>query len=225
MEERNRMFRDYYRSLISISPSPPLPESPEPAPETAQSPLPLAEEGEESFDLRAEYVLLSGRLQTTERNLEMMGLEYDELLESVMQRTTEVVEKDEVIATLSAKMREAEKKAKEDVARERKINIGLAQGITNLGADLGALRRVLPIAYGHIQTVQCREHELLQEELIIAYLLRNEVDRLAKDVEPWPVPGVERRGRSVLERGPNARLLLLRQPDCHQLRGEAATSR
>ncbi|KAL6726359.1 hypothetical protein Aduo_008340 [Ancylostoma duodenale] len=94
-----------------------------------------------------------------------------------MQRTSEVVEKDEVIATLSAEMREAEKKAKEEVARERKINIGLAQEITNLGADLGVLRRVLPIAYGHIQTVQYPERELLQEELIIAYLLRNEVDR------------------------------------------------
>ncbi|RCN31800.1 hypothetical protein ANCCAN_22410 [Ancylostoma caninum] len=76
----------------------------------------------------------------------MMGLEYDELLESVMQRTSEVVEKDEVIATLSAKMREAEKKAKEEVARERKISLGLAQEITNLGADLGALRHGLLMA-------------------------------------------------------------------------------
>ncbi|KAL6735785.1 hypothetical protein Aduo_006192 [Ancylostoma duodenale] len=163
IEERNKMFRDYYRSHSSISPSPESPESLEAAPETAQSALPVAEETEESFDFRAEYVLLYERLQTTERNLEMMGLEYDELLESVMQRTSEVVEKDEVIATLSAEMREAEKKAKEEVARKRKINIGLAQEITNLGADLGVLRRVLPIAYGHIQTVQYRERVRIGE--------------------------------------------------------------
>ncbi|KAL6726358.1 hypothetical protein Aduo_008339 [Ancylostoma duodenale] len=49
MEERNRMFRDYYRSQISILPSPESPESLEAAPETAQSPLPVAEETADFF--------------------------------------------------------------------------------------------------------------------------------------------------------------------------------
>ncbi|KAL6743408.1 hypothetical protein Aduo_016450 [Ancylostoma duodenale] len=74
-------------------------------------------------------------------------------------------------------MRKAEKKAKEEVSRERKNNIGSARDITSLGADLRALRRILPLSYGHIRTVQLRERELLEEEFIIAYLLRNEVDR------------------------------------------------
>ncbi|KAL6726320.1 hypothetical protein Aduo_008306 [Ancylostoma duodenale] len=115
----------------------------------------------------------------TERNMAMMGFEYDELFESVEQLTTEVIEKNEAIDALSAEMRKAEKKAKEEVALERKVNIGRrATDCTKHGAKRkGALRRILPIAYGSIRTVHHRERELLEEELMLAYLLRNEVDR------------------------------------------------
>ncbi|EYC14794.1 hypothetical protein Y032_0039g160 [Ancylostoma ceylanicum] len=96
---------------------------------------------------------------------------------AVIDRVREAVEKQERTAVYLAETERSEREAREQIQIEMSLNASLSTELMMFKSDLDALRRILPVAAGHIRTIELAERELLEEEMIIAYLLRNEVER------------------------------------------------
>ncbi|KAL6732428.1 hypothetical protein Aduo_003189 [Ancylostoma duodenale] len=122
-------------------------------------------------------VNLSAQLQAAGNNLNMANEDITSLETEIMDRIREGLEANNQIAILRAEMERREKKAKEDVELERRINVGLSRELTSFRTDLDALRRILPVAARHIRTIELQERQLLEEEVIFGYFLRKEIEQ------------------------------------------------
>ncbi|KAL6734623.1 hypothetical protein Aduo_005145 [Ancylostoma duodenale] len=183
MEDRRRMFQEYYRTQISVdSPTSPTPASSESF-EVVES---VATEEDEipnrDLDLRAEMENLTAQAQAVENNLNVAQENITSLELEIMDHIRKGLEANVEIALLRAEMDRREKKAKENVELERKLNVGLSRELTSFKRDLDALRRILPVAAGHIRTIELQERQLLEEELILGYLLRQEVEQTLVEI-------------------------------------------
>ncbi|KAL6738931.1 hypothetical protein Aduo_012427 [Ancylostoma duodenale] len=165
MEDRRRMFQEYYRTQISVD----SPTSPTPA-------------SSESFEVVESVATEEDEAQAAENNLNVAQENITSLELEIMDHIRKGLEANVEIALLRAEMDRREKKAKKNVELERKLNVGLSRELTSFKRDQDALRRILPVAAGHIRTIELQERQLLEEELILGYLLRQEVEQTLVEI-------------------------------------------
>ncbi|EYC34664.1 hypothetical protein Y032_0001g85 [Ancylostoma ceylanicum] len=139
-------------------------------------------------------VILMEQLRAAENMLNKANEEIAYVKMAIRERVREAIEDRERAAFFFAEMEKKESEAREHVQQERNLNVGLSttsysevlvskyskkyfQELMSFKTDLDALWRILPVAAGHIRTVELAERQLLEEEMITAYLVRNEVGR------------------------------------------------